>query len=81
MRIYLTCFDGRLAEADLDSLESGQDKYSDLWAEGPTIVTELRLIVQESDGASCDRATREIAAIDCRPTNAQSIPARRVGLR
>ena len=52
MRIYLTCFDGvRLIDTDLDSLESGKNKYSDLWAEGQNVVTELRLIVEKTDGA------------------------------
>lgn len=51
VRIYLTCFDGvRVIDADLDSLQSGKDKYSDLWAEGQNVVTELRLIAEKADG-------------------------------
>ena len=51
VRIYLTCFDGvRVIDTDLDSLESGRDKYSGVWAEGQNVVTELRLIVEKADG-------------------------------
>jgi hypothetical protein len=34
----------------LDSLQSGKVKYSDLWAEGQNVVTELRLITEKADG-------------------------------
>lgn len=49
--IYLTCFDGvRVIDTDLSSLESGKDRYSDLWAESQNVVTELRLIAEKPDG-------------------------------
>jgi len=45
VRFYLVCYDGvRVIEDDLNSVTSRKSKYSDLFAEGQRVITELRLV-------------------------------------
>jgi len=47
IRYYLICYDGvRVIEADLGSVESGKDKYADLFIAGQRVVTALRMTTQ-----------------------------------
>lgn len=51
VRFYLVCYDGvRAIEADLQSLTSGKDKCSNLFAEGQRVITELRQIALKQKG-------------------------------
>jgi hypothetical protein len=43
IRFYLVCYDGvRTIEGDLQAVESGKDKCSDLFVAGQRVITELR---------------------------------------
>jgi hypothetical protein len=51
VRFYLICYDGvRVIDADLEAVRNGEDKYSDLYAEGQNVITELRLASQKRKG-------------------------------
>lgn len=49
VRFYLLGFDGvRVIDAELRAIEKRADKYSDMWAAGQGVLTELRLITEKS---------------------------------
>jgi len=51
VRFYLICYDGvRVIDADLEGARTGDDKYSDLYAEGQLVIDELRLMSEKKKG-------------------------------
>jgi hypothetical protein len=50
IRFYLLGYEGvRVIDTEVDALESGNDKHSDLWAAGQDVVTALRQISEKTD--------------------------------
>lgn len=48
VKFYLVTFDGvRVIDADLKSVSSGKDKFSELFGEGQKLLTELRLTTEK----------------------------------
>jgi len=49
VRFYLLGFDGvRVIDAEVASVEKRTDSFSDMWAAGQRVLTELRLIAEKS---------------------------------
>ena len=47
LRFYLVCYDGvRVIDADLDSVQNGKHRCSDLYMAAQRVISELRLITQ-----------------------------------